>query len=107
MKKSNLFHWIESVLDPDECILGAVIGESWSNEDSIPNYTSQPHNKLISWDEAKQYLDYDFDSGFGGADCNPVYVWTDSNIIFVHEYDGATSLNKIPRFPCDCEPDFT
>jgi hypothetical protein len=54
--------------------------------------------------EALDLLDYDFDSGFGGRECHAFYAWTASRIIFLHEYDGSTSVCWIPRHPIDCSP---
>lgn len=62
--------------------------------------------KVLPWSEARSYLDYDYDSGFGGTDCHAVYAWTETRVLFAHEYDGATSVNWVPRNPEPCEPDF-
>jgi hypothetical protein len=62
--------------------------------------------KVITWEEARPLLDYDYDDGFGGADCNPIYAWTPTRVLFVDEYDGATIIRALPRAPMDCEPEF-
>lgn len=54
---------------------------------------------LMTWDEARPYLDYEYDNGYGGQDCHSVHIWTPARIIYVQEYDGATWLNSIPRNP--------
>lgn len=57
------------------------------------------HGVVLSWNEALTALDYDYDAGFGGVDCNSVYIWTATRILFVDEYDGSTSVCSIPRNP--------
>lgn len=82
-------------------ILGVSIGMKygdWSGKETIPN--------LMTWKRAAPLLDYDFDDGYGGADCHPVYVWTETQVICVHEYDGATWLVSIPRNPGAVVPEF-
>ena len=52
-------------------------------------------------------LDKLFYSGFGSAGCDPFYAWTPTHVLFVHEYDGSTSLQAIPRNPSsDLIPEF-
>jgi hypothetical protein len=58
----------------------------------------------ISWAEARPYLDYTYDNGFGGQDCHSFTAWTASRVLFVHEYDGATGVVYVPRNPCEHEP---
>ena len=60
----------------------------------------------LSWETAKRFLSYEFDDGFGGTKCHPVYVWTPTHILFISQYDGATSMCDIPRNPLDCTPYF-
>lgn len=87
-------------------ILGVVIGDMpWGdyNASGKPDSTVV-RGKLISADDAKPYLDYAYDSGFGAPDCHAVYLWTSNSVIFVSQYDGSTSIKSIPRNPCDCNP---
>lgn len=104
MKDGNLVRWIEE-LAGGETIIGVVFGEKgrWAK----PKGDSEPINKLMSWDAARPYLSYDFNSGYGGADCHPVYAWTETKIIAIHEYDGSTCAISLPRNPEDCTPSFT
>lgn len=107
MSSSNLVKWITEEAK-GEPIEGVVIGEmGWGDygSESVPGYSEQPRNKLISWDEAKKYLDYEFDSGFGAAECNAIYAWTTSRVLYVSQYDGATAINSLPRNPADCKPE--
>lgn len=101
---ANLVQWMEYVAD-GEPILGVVIGECDSYSTShIPNYDNQPRGKVISWEEAKKWLDYEFNDGYGTPECNAVYAWTDSQVIAVSQYDGSTSPFSLPRNPTDVKP---
>lgn len=53
----------------------------------------------VDWEWARTKFDYDYDTGFGGVDCHAVYLWTPTRIIFVAEYDGATSVQSLPLSP--------
>lgn len=76
--------------------------------DAYP-YRDEPladENVLLSRAAGLAKLDREYDSGFGGADCNPFYAWTASRVFFVHEYDGATGVVWAPRSPVALEPEF-
>lgn len=99
-----------------EFIEGVVIGKhpdvyegDTYDEDDVQTkkgFLRQPLNRVLTWEEAREHLRYKFDSGYGGAECNPVYVWTRTRVLFVHEYDGSTGMHHVPRFPMNIEPDF-
>lgn len=55
--------------------------------------------KIYSWEEAQPLLDYEYDAGYGGADCHFVNIWTPTRVIYIHEYDGATWPEAVPRNP--------
>lgn len=86
----------------DEPIEAVVIGEyRWNDYRGID---SKKVCRPITWAEARPLLDYDYDRGFGGVECHSIYAYTATAIIFVVQYDGATYVDKMPRFPCECEP---
>lgn len=87
-------------LAADEAIEGVVIGAYDLYE--LPTYI----DKVLSAEQAKPILDYEYDSGFGCADCHPFFAWTRSKVIFVHEYDGATTVVWVPRNPREITPEF-
>lgn len=104
---ANLVEWIEEYFSEDE-IEGVVIGEmGWGtyHSEHVPNYADQPKGKVISWDEAKKWLNYEFDPGFGAPQCNAVYVWGKRDIFLVGQYDGSTFPIVLPRNPEDIMPD--
>lgn len=55
--------------------------------------------RILSWPEARAALDYYYDSGYGSQDCHDICAYTPTRVIFVHEYDGSTSLHSVPRNP--------
>lgn len=104
---ANLVKWIEEVLERDEIVEGVVIGQmGWGDygKEAVPQYDAQIKGRVLSWDEAKPMLDYEFDRGYGAPGCNAITVWTNTNIHFVTQYDGSTGLDSIPRSPVDYMP---
>ncbi len=86
-----------------ECILGIVISKS-REYDYDYDPTPQP---LVPWEAARPLLDYEWNSGFGGADCHAITAWTESRVIFVHEYDGSTNIVYVPRHPVNHRPKYS
>ena len=104
---ANLKQWILDVADKEE-IEGIVIGEmGWGdyNKENVPNYNEIPKGQLLTWKEAKHWLDYEFDSGFGAPGCNAIYAWTATKVIAICQYDGATNPYSIPRHPINVIPE--
>jgi hypothetical protein len=56
-------------------------------------------NSLVGWDTAKHALNYQYDAGFGSQDCHDVIIWTNEHVYYVDEYDGSTSIRRVPRNP--------
>jgi hypothetical protein len=56
-------------------------------------------DKCVPWDEVKYFLDYPYDEGYGESDCHFLYAWTPTFVIHIHEYDGSTRPESIPRNP--------
>jgi hypothetical protein len=50
--------------------------------------------------EAKEVLDVEFDSGFGGIEGQPFTGWTKDLVYFPTAYDGAEGMHCVPRNPC-------
>jgi hypothetical protein len=104
---SNLVAWIEEMANGAK-IEGVVIGEmGWGDygSDGVPNYEKQPKGKLLSWDEARPLLDYEFHAGFGAPSCNAVCAWTKYRVIGISQYDGSTAPFWMPRNPVDYMPE--
>ena len=54
---------------------------------------------VLTWKEAQPILDYEYDSGYGSQDCHSLYIWTPTRVIYIHEYDGSTWPEAVPRNP--------
>lgn len=103
---ATIAKWIEEFAG-DENIEAVVVGKHYSDHDwNDEPFNQVPIGVVMSWDEAKPFLTYEFDSGYNGADCHPVYVWTKTKIIMIHEYDGAVWPATVPRNPMDIVPEF-
>lgn len=102
----NIRKWLEeAVVEFGEPLEAVVVGTHYNNRhdgDPLPD-----ENVLLSPDVALAKLDVEYDNGFGGADCFPIYAWTKSRVFFIGEYDGATGLNWVPRNPIAIEPSFS
>lgn len=100
MTENTFAEQIEAEADGEE-ILG-ICFSSRENNWATPNEPSLVHN----WNEVRELFNYKYDAGFGGADCHPITAWTDSKVIFVTHYDGATWVSSIPRNPTSHIPTF-
>ena len=93
-----------------ETVIAVIVGyeHEWSREfpDGFMLLNENNTNKVISRDEAMRVLDVNYDAGYGGADCPPVYAYTDNWVMVIGEYDGSTSWACIPRNPIECFPSF-
>jgi len=96
------FEDLLEAIGTEKCI-GVVFGEqSWGMEDEFPDF---PIGKVISLEEAKKYLSYKYDTGFGSPELPALYAWTDTRVILINVYDGATSFKSVPRNPIACLPE--
>lgn len=60
---------------------------------------------VLTLEEAKLYMfGWNFFGGYGAPNCHATYVWTNTRVIWVTQYDGSTSLSSMPRNPVDCIP---
>lgn len=104
------YHYILNVFEDDKTstnkIEQVVLGEPiWYLEKSdIPEY---PSGKLLSWEQAipylKAFLDPNCSCRFEGP---PLYVWTTEHIYITATYDSRFWLEKIPRNPTNCTPEY-
>jgi hypothetical protein len=108
---SNAYAELIEFLEDGEIVEGIVFGEfGWGSHYAEPEPYPVPETyqgTLLSLEDAKDLMQgWQFDGGFGAAECYPVYVWTNKRVIFVTEYDGATGLNSLPRHPENCYSSF-
>ena len=106
---ANLKEWVERSLRKGEVVEAVVIGnmgwEDYRLEDiPLASQNKEMWGRILSWEQAKPLLDYEFDSGYGAPGCQRILVWTNTHVYFVSQYDGATSLECVPRNPVACDP---
>ena len=70
-----------------------------SSADDKLKRTDLPFGMVLGWEQARHYLDYNYDRGFGTQECHSIIAWTASWVLYVDEYDGATSVGALPRNP--------
>jgi len=44
-------------------------------------------------------LDYEYNDGYGSANCHRVYIFTKTKVHYINEYDGSTQICCVPRHP--------
>lgn len=104
---ANLAKDLKKWFEEGEVVEGVVIGKmGWGDYNSgvVPGYSGMPRGVVLSWEEAEKLLDFEYDDGYGAPECPAIYVWTNTSIYFVVQYDGSTSLEIVPRNPIDCTP---
>ena len=102
---ANIRKWLEeAVTEFGEPLEAVVVGQHDNKRYTNP---LPDEGCVLSPADALRKLDQEFDNGFGGEDCFPIYAWTKSRVFFIGEYDGATGLNWVPRNPIDINPTFS
>jgi hypothetical protein len=107
MGHANLVEWLlaEAAGEPIEAVVIGAMGWADYGSEEVPGYVEKPKGKVLTWEQAKPHLDYDFDDGFGAFGCNALYAWTPSKVMLIVQYDGRTSLRAVPRHPVDVMPE--
>lgn len=57
--------------------------------------------KLVHCTLTDKEMHKEFDCGFGGAEGKSFTAWSKDYVYFPLEYDGAESVGRAPRNPCD------
>lgn len=107
---------IESAAQGEE-IIGIVVGTfggstwnsneadeeqyAWGRNDTQVPVPAEMKGRILKWDEIREYLDYNYDGGFGTEECHPITAWTENWVIVVGCYDGSTWVTNVPRNPRD------
>ena len=91
---------IEEAVKDITDIQGVVLGKNdyYTYSDDV-DPANDLIGKLLKWDDVKDKLDYEYDSSYGSAECNALYIWTSDRVYLVHEYDGSTCIVWVPRHP--------
>ena len=56
-------------------------------------------NATYTFEEAKPFLNYIYSDGFGSMDCHDITAWSDDYVYYIHEYDGSTTVCRLPKRP--------
>lgn len=73
--------WILDMAD-GEPVVGVVIGKfGWDHDKRPGEDESPPMGILLSWDEARPHIEYEFDDDFGAPGCHAITAWTQNWVI--------------------------
>jgi hypothetical protein len=87
--------------EPGE-VLESIVFSRWSLHRNEPNPGIPPElfGVVLTEEQAKPLMQtWSAEGGFGSAKVYPFYAYTNKNVWFIHEYDGSTHLQPIPRDP--------
>ena len=101
---ANLKNWILEIANGED-IEAIIIGEAiYHNE--IPDYRYMPKGVLLNWQEAQQWLNYEFEDFFtiDYPPCNAICVWTKTKIIILVNRQGYVEPYWLPRNPIPMIP---
>jgi hypothetical protein len=122
----NAYTDLMAYLEPEETVEAVVFGNWGGYEYNEPQSTPVgnwgeygydepqpqpiPNDKkgvILSLDEARPLmLGWRFKNNFGAcAACYAVRIWTNKRVVWVTQYDGATTLDSSLRNPAPCHPD--
>ncbi len=104
---SNAYENLKETLEKDEVIEGISFGGwGWGGyrESNPPLVPKDKQGVVLSEDEAKPLMvGWELYSGHGAPLAYALYVWTNKRVMWLTQYDGATSLDSMPRHPSNCE----
>lgn len=101
---ANIREWLEEWEKDAGPIVAIVIGPDYTADYGSP--LGPDEGIVLSREDGLQKLDVVFDNGYGGADCRPIFAWTERRVAFIQEYDGSTGLAWVPRHPLAIAADF-
>ena len=88
----------------NEAIIGIVVGEFGEYRDWNESRKFDKAGQVVTWAEAREFLDYEYDDGYGGLDCHVITAWTENWVLIVEENDGSSYVGKIHRNPIPHTP---
>lgn len=103
---ANLRTWLEMAeSETGETIEAMVVGQH--DQDRYGKPFKEDENVILTREAGLAKVDLEYNNGYGGANCFPLWAWTKSFVYFVSEYDGATGLACVPRHPIAGKPAFS
>jgi hypothetical protein len=103
---ANIKDWLLEI----ETVYGESIEAIVVGKHDNASYDARPQhdeNVILAREVGLNKLDQEYDNGYGGADCYPMFAWTKTRIFFITEYDGATGMSWAPRHPMAVNPQFS
>ena len=92
-------------LEEGEIVESIIFGEwGWFGygEPIPPPVPNGMMGKPLSLDEARPLMQgWKIYGGYGAPECYAIRVWTNTRILWVTQYDGATGIDDSPRNPLD------
>lgn len=90
-----------------EIIEKIIIGElqHYSDDQNAKNRNIN-FDVPTDWKEVIDYLNYEYENGWGTRECHPIYIYTNTYIYFIREYDGSTAIHRIPRNPINVHVEY-
>lgn len=83
-------------------------GGRWYTDEKDAPYSGWPEYPVRTVtpiaDLNPSVLDHAFDDGYGGTDSPNLCAWSPSFVVFSDQYDGAESIQWVPRNPIDHDP---
>jgi hypothetical protein len=104
---ANIRRWLEDAEQSDGETIEAIVVGIHQDMPSFNTPTFPDEHVVLSREAGLAKLDVDFDDFEESANCYPMYAWTQSHVYFIAEYEGATSLARVPRHPVACAPAFS
>lgn len=109
-RKLDAYKDLMKFLNKNEIVEGIVFGEyGWGgygeNECKNP-IPKEMKGVVLTLERAKPLMNgWSFNCGHGSPECYATYIWTNQRVIWVTQYDGATTLDSAPRSPKNCIPE--
>ena len=101
MKKLTFAEDIEAAAGEEQILQICIESTREYHGDGWHGVPQEKTGVLLSWEEARHLLDYPYDKGYGAEDCHAIYAWTETMLLLVGLYDGATWVQAVPRDPTD------
>lgn len=99
----NAYDDLIAELDEGESVEGIIFGDwGWSGfaEPAPPPIPQNIKARVLSLKDAAPFMEeWSFYGDHGSPKCYATYIWTNKRVLWVTQYDGATSLGSAPRNP--------
>jgi hypothetical protein len=103
---STLRKWFDEFTEatgekPDFIVFGP---DPYADEVGWADVGLPPRGVVTLFDVSADYLDVEFEDGYGSTESPDLCAWSPSWVVFSQEYDGSEALRWVPRNPQDHTP---